>query len=89
MALKTLLLLIKIKKILFSKKKIGAKYAFNLQKLNKLILTKEIKIKDIKFNIEASGNQIMMENAINNLSKTGKCIIAGNVKVGKKIKINP
>ena len=36
-----------------------------------------------------SGNKLMMEMAIKNLSSRGSCILTGNIKYGFKIEINP
>ena len=43
----------------------------------------------IKYNIEASGSKLMMEMAVKNLSTQGSCVLAGNIKRGFKIKIDP
>ena len=57
--------------------------------LNKKIIDLKINKKSIKYNIEISGNKKMMEMAIQNLSVKGLCILAGNVRYGFKIKLNP
>jgi len=77
-------------KNLSTAKKFGCKkiYNFNILKdRNKFNI--EINKETIKFNIELSGSEEMMQHAYKNLSKNGTFVLAGNPKVGQKIKINP
>jgi S-(hydroxymethyl)glutathione dehydrogenase/alcohol dehydrogenase len=78
------------KKNLTTAKRFGCKkiYNFNILKdENKFNI--EINKEKIKFNIELSGSKEMMQHAYKNLSKDGTFVLAGNTKVGQKIKINP
>ncbi len=70
-------------------KKFGCKQAYSLSAFSKKILNFKINKESIKYNIEISGNKKMMEMATKNLSSKGSCILAGNVKYGFKINLNP
>ena len=70
-------------------KKIGVMYACSLNYFNKKIVDQKIKKSNIALNIEISGNEKMTQSAINNLDAKGKVIIAGNIKKGNFIKLNP
>ena len=78
------------KKNLSTAKRFGCKkiYNFNILK-DKNKFNIEINKEKIKFNIELSGSKEMMQYAYKNLSKDGTFVLAGNTKVGHKIKINP
>lgn len=86
---KNIIAIDKNKKNLNFAKIIGAKYTLDYKKFKKLITNNKININDIMLNIESSGNKLMMEQALINLSTKGYCIISGNEKIGKKININP
>ena len=79
----------KNKKNLKIAKKIGVKYACSLNYFNKKVVDQKIKKSNIALNIEISGNEKMTQSAINNLDAKGKTIIAGNIKKGNFIKLNP
>ena len=70
-------------------KKFGCKFTSTLENFEKKILNKFINKKDIKYNFEMSGNKMMMEAAIKNLSDSGNMIFAGNTKKGDFIRLNP
>ena len=70
-------------------KKFGCKFTSTLENFEKKILSKFINKKDIKYNFEMSGNKMMMEAAIKNLSDSGNMIFAGNTKKGDFIRLNP
>ena len=77
----------KNKKNLNIVKKFGCKKIFqkNTNKDIKININKNL----IKYNIEISGNEKMMELAYKNLSNDGLCILAGNIKKGNLIQLNP
>ena len=79
----------KNKKNLNIAKKFGCKFTLTLENFEKKILNKFINKKNIKYNFEMSGNKMMMEAAIRNLSNSGSMIFAGNTKKGDFIKLNP
>ena len=79
----------KNKKNLNIAKKFGCKFTLTLEDFEKKILNKFINKKNIKYNFEMSGNKMMMEAAIRNLSNNGSMIFAGNTKKGDFIKLNP
>ena len=79
----------KNKKNLNIAKKFGCKFTLTLEDFEKKILNKFINKKNIKYNFEMSGNKMMMEAAIRNLSNSGSMIFAGNTKKGDFIKLNP
>ena len=78
------------KKNLRTAKKFGCKktYNFNILK-DKQKFDSDINKDKIKFNIELSGSKVMMQSAYKNLSRKGTFVLAGNTKIGEKIKINP
>jgi len=67
----------------------GCKEIYTPYIFSKKIINLKIPKKAIKYNIEISGNKKMMEMATKNLSVKGSCILAGNVKHGFKINLNP
>ena len=79
----------KNKKNLLLAKRLGCKFVGSLDEINKIIDKQKIKKAKIKYNFEMSGNSILMEHALKNLSANGKMIFAGNPKKGSKIKIDP
>ena len=79
----------KNKKNLNIAKKFGCKFTLTLENFEKKILNKFINKNNIKYNFEMSGNKMMMEAAIRNLSNSGSMIFAGNTKKGDFIKLNP
>lgn len=70
-------------------KKFGCKKIYTPHVFSKEIINSKINKKLIKYNIEISGDKKMMEMATKNLSSKGSCILAGNVKYGFKINLNP
>ncbi len=79
----------KNKKNLKVARKFGCKNVFDEKKFNKKIVDKKIKRKQIMYNFEMSGNKKMMEMAIKNLSSCGTAVLAGNLKKGDFVKLNP
>jgi S-(hydroxymethyl)glutathione dehydrogenase / alcohol dehydrogenase len=79
----------KNKKNLLIAKKLGCKFAGTLDEINNKIAKQKIEKTKIKYNFEMSGNSILMEHAINNLSNNGTMVFAGNPKKGAKINLNP
>ncbi len=77
----------KNKKNLEIAKKFGCKKIFKITKKKdfKFNINKNL----IKYNIEISGNEKMMELAYKNLSNDGLCVLAGNIKKGNTIQLNP
>lgn len=69
-------------------KKIGKKSVF-IPKDYEKFLKKNKFFMNVKLSIECSGNITLMNHAVNFLSTTGTCIIAGNAKKGQKINLNP
>lgn len=89
LGIKNLYAIDKNKRNLKIAKSFGCKNIYSLNTFEKKLTDKKINKKLIKYNIEISGNVKMMEMAIKNLSPEGTCILAGNIKYGFKIKINP
>ena len=89
MGIKNIYAIDKNKKNLHSARKFGCKFTSNLEIFNKSIINKLINKNKIRYNVEISGNAQMMEMAIDNLSKNGSTILAGNLKKGNLIKLNP
>ena len=78
------------KKNLHIAKKFGCKKTYNFDVLkDKEKFDSEINKEQIQFNIELSGSEVMMQSAYKNLSRKGTFVLAGNTKIGEKIKINP
>ncbi len=70
-------------------KKMGALKSLKLNDFLTKINKDEINIENIAGAIECSGNIKLIECAFKYLKKDGLCIIGGNVKFGKKFKIDP
>jgi len=70
-------------------KKFGCKKIYAPHVFSTKVINSKINKKLIRYNIEVSGNGKMMEMATKNLSPKGSCILAGNVKYGFKINLNP
>jgi len=79
----------KNKKNLKIAKSFGCVKTYSLNEFSNKIKTQKINKNFIKYNIEVSGSKLMMEMAIKNLSTQGLCVLAGNIKRGLKIKIDP
>ena len=79
----------KNKKNLKIAKSFGCKKTYSLNEFNYQIKKSKNFKNFIKYNIEVSGSKLMMEMAVKNLSVQGSCILAGNIKRGFKIKIDP
>ena len=86
---KNIITIDKNKKNLKIAKKIGVKYACTLNYFNKKLINTKVPKNKIGLNIEISGNEKMTQSAINNLDTKGIVIIAGNIKKGNFIKLNP
>lgn len=69
-------------------KKFGCNDIYFIKSIKELKIDNK-KILKTKANIEISGNQEVMNYAIKNLPNDGMCILAGNIKKGNKIRINP
>ena len=69
-------------------KKFDCNEIHHIKNINQLKIDNK-KILNTKANIEVSGNQEVMNYAIKNLPNDGICVLAGNIKKGKKIRINP
>ena len=70
-------------------KNFGCKYAVTNKQFVDKIIEKKININQIKYNLEMSGNKKLMAQAINILSTNGTAILAGNIKKGKFVDLNP
>ena len=71
-------------------KEIGATDIINASKVNPVEKIKELTFgKGVDFSIESSGVSAAMENAFESTKDSGKTIIAGNLKSGEKMFINP
>lgn len=69
-------------------KKFDCNEIHHIKNINQLKIDNK-KILNTKANIEVSGNEEVMNYAIKNLPNDGICVLAGNIKKGKKIRINP
>jgi len=79
----------KNKKNLHIAKKIGCKFTGKPKEIDKKIINKLIDKQKIKYNFEMSGNKMMMETAMKNLSNNGTMILAGNTRKGDFVRLNP
>ncbi len=69
---------------------LGATYVINANRLNPLEeILRLTDGKGVDYAIECSGNARVMEMAFSSLKNKGKAVIAGNVKSGEMISINP
>ncbi|MCB4790669.1 MAG: zinc-binding dehydrogenase [Elusimicrobia bacterium] len=71
-------------------KRIGAKYTLNSKKED--VISKIKKFSDgkgVDYSVECSGVKEVMEMAFNSINNKGTTVIAGNLKHGERISINP
>lgn len=70
-------------------KKFGCKKTYLIKDIRKLKIFEKNKSIKKNINIEISGNQKVMNFAVNDLPNNGICILAGNTKKGNKVNIDP
>jgi S-(hydroxymethyl)glutathione dehydrogenase/alcohol dehydrogenase len=89
LGIKNIYVIDKNKKNLRIAKDFGCKYAVTNEQFINKVIGKKININQIKYNLEMSGNKKMMAQAINILSTSGTVILAGNIKKGEFVDLNP